>query len=195
MAKIGLKYVVAAKLNVEGGTYSEGRVLGKAITADITINSTDDVLRADDEVAERVKEFQSGTEALGIDDLTLENHAWLLGHAVTASSGSTPATMVCKSDDVAPYVGNGFYAPRLKNGVKTWRAIWLCKVLFAEPQDTMNTKGENITFGTPTLNGSIDQLSDGTWKEEAEFSSEAAAKAWCDEKAGITHNEIQNSAT
>ena len=41
MAKIGLKYLVAAKLNEDGTTYAKGFVVAKAIKANITANSND----------------------------------------------------------------------------------------------------------------------------------------------------------
>ena len=47
MAKIGLKYLVAAKLNEDGTTYAQGFVVAKAIKANITANSNDVKLYAE----------------------------------------------------------------------------------------------------------------------------------------------------
>ena len=70
MAKIGLKYLVAAKLNEDGTTYAKGFVVAKAIKANITANSNDVKLYADDGVSESDKSFKDGNISLNVDDLT-----------------------------------------------------------------------------------------------------------------------------
>jgi hypothetical protein len=44
-------------------------------------------------------------------------------------------------------------------GAARWRAIWLKKVMFAEPADETKTRGEGVEFGTTTLEGSISEQS------------------------------------
>lgn len=188
MAKIGLKYVVAGKYADNSGAaeYSEGRVLGKAISADISINITDDNLYADNEIAERVREFTGGTLALELDDLSLADQAWILGHSSSGASNDDVKTIESSTSDVAPYVGVGFYGTRLKNNIKSYRAIFLHKVMFGEPQETFNTKSDNIAFNTPKIDGAIDKLPNGMWKIESEFATEEETIAWLETKANIT---------
>ena len=187
MAKIGLKYLVAAKLNEDGTTYAKGFVVAKAIKANITANSNDVKLYADDGVSESDKSFKDGNISLNVDDLTQKVYADLLGHEYKAanSEGNEPETVVASADDIAPYHGVGFYGRVRRNNKDSFLAKWLEKTQFSEPNDETDTKGETVTFQTPTIEGTVFQMSDGTWKEQAEFSDEAKAVEWLNKKAGI----------
>lgn len=175
MAKIGLKYPVYKSKNKSG-------VIGKAIQADISISVNEVYLYADDGVAESDKSFQSGTITLGIDDLSDEIQVEFLGHTQDEETGEITA----KGNDENPYVGIGFYGVKKVKGARKYRAIWLPKVQFAEPEDTNSTKGDNIEFNTPTIEGTIMLDDNGVWKKENTFDTEADAIAYLEEKAGIT---------
>lgn len=180
MAKIGLKYPVAAPYTA--GAHTTGKVIGKAISASASINVAEGTLYADDGLAESVKEFTSGSLSLGIDELEDDIAVMLLGH----KAGTDSSEMIAKDSDTAPYVGVGFYAPRMKSGSKSFKAIWYPKVQFAEPSEELTTKGENITFGTYTLEGTIMRDDTGEWRRSAIFESEEEAISWLKEKAKIT---------
>ena len=185
MAIIGLKYPVAAKYSATGATvsYSEGRVLGEAISISTTVNSTDVKLYADDDIAEQVQEFSNGTCTINIDDADDEVSAWLLGH-VKSEDGE----LTNKYTDIAPYVGMGFYGRRRKNNVESYRAIWYAKVMFKEPGDSLTTKGESIEFQTPTFEGTLSRAADGIWRRTKTFTTEAEARGWLNKLAGITED-------
>ena len=70
MAKIGLKYPVAAPMKEDGKTYDTGFVIAKAIKASVTANNNDVKLYADDGIAESDKSFKDGTLSLNVDDLS-----------------------------------------------------------------------------------------------------------------------------
>lgn len=196
MAKIGLKYPCFA-LATEAGSaisYSGGAVIAKGITANISIETNDVKLYADDVIVETDKSFSGGTISLNVDDLTDAVKVALLGYTegaeadailgsknLSAGGSTTPAT-----------VGVGFYGKRVRGGAYSWRAIWLKKVQFAEPADEFATKGETTEFQTATLEGTIMLAADELWKEEATFSSEAAAIAWLNGKAGISTSASNN---
>ncbi|MDF2820186.1 MAG: hypothetical protein K0R15_627 [Clostridiales bacterium] len=175
MAKIGLKMMCYRGKTTQG-------IIGKAIQADISITSNNVTLFAEDAIAESDKSFQSGSITIGIDDLSDVIQADMLGHTVDAVTGE----IVANRADIAPYVGIGFYATKLVNNVKKFRAIFLNKVQFAEPNDTNTTRGENVTFNTPTLEGTIMTLDNGNWKSEQTFATEAEAITYLNTKAGIT---------
>lgn len=172
MAKIGLKYPVYK-------TESTAGVIGKAIQADISITVNDVKLHADDGIAESDKSFQEGTITLGIDDLSDAVQTAFLGH--TVNDGEITAN----GNDSSPYVSIGFYGVKQVNNVKKYRAIWLTKVQFAEPNDTNATKGENVVFNTPTLEGTIMLDDNGDWKKEKTFNTEAEAIAYLQAKSGV----------
>lgn len=183
MALIGLKLPVVGILTETGATtsYSQGMTLAKAIKADITINSYDAQLYAEDSVSETDKSFKDGTLSLGVDDLDMNARAYLLGKEINEGE------LISSADDIAPYVGVGFYAKRVKNKVASYRAIFIKKVQFSEPSETLDTKGENISFQTPTITGNIMLAADGRYKEEKIFSTEEEAAAYI--KGKVEHAE------
>lgn len=72
-----------------------------------------------------------------------------------------------------------------RNNKDSFLAKWLKKTQFSEPNDETDTKGETVTFQTPTIEGTVFQMSDGSWKEQAEFTDETKAVEWLNKKAGI----------
>lgn len=190
MAKIGLKYPVYSPATEESSSisYGTGAVLAKAISANVSIENNDVKLYADDAVAESDNSFASGTITIGIDDLYDTAKVALLdyieGDTVDVTTGAKELSVGTASP---AFVGFGFYGKVVRNKVPYWRAIWLKKVQFAEPSDELATKGESVEFGTPELEGTIMLASDGKWKEEGTFSTEAGAKAWLDGKCGLAN--------
>jgi len=172
MAKIGLKNLVYKS------STSAGKIAA-AIQANIAITQSSVKLYADDSIRESDKAFQSGTVTLGVDDLSDEIQAELLGK--TIKNGE----VVSNIGDEAPFVGVGFYGKKRVGGANKWRAIWLKKVQFGEPSDENQTREEVITFGTPTIVGDILLDDNGDWKEEQTFVTEAEAITYLNAKAGI----------
>lgn len=188
MAKIGLKYPVysPATETASAISYGTGAVLAKAISANIAIENNDVKLYADDGIAEIDSSFASGTVTIGIDDLYDTAKVSLLDYVAGAVVDAVTGAKELSVGTASPaYVGFGFYGKVVRNKVAYWRAIWLKKVQFSEPSDELATKGENVEFSTPELEGTIMMAADGKWKEEGTFSTEAAAKAWLDGKCGL----------
>ena len=72
MATIGLDKLFYSKITEgENGdeTYAAPMALAKAMTAELSVELAEATLYADDGAAEVVKEFQSGTLTLGVDDI------------------------------------------------------------------------------------------------------------------------------
>lgn len=196
MAFIGMKYPVAGKLG-ENGTYSDGFVIGKAITFTATPTNNDVELWADDEACETDKSVQDMGVSLNVDDLSLKTQADLLGHGYTAAteaSGDDPAveeSIDIGTDDVAPFLGIAFYKRRKKNNVVSFTGVFLRKVQFSEPTEEGKTKGGSTEFQTPTIEGKAYPVSvtvNGTKKNslgtKATFKNEAGARAWCEKMVG-----------
>lgn len=192
MAYIGMKYPVAAQW-AEGNTYTEGFVLAKAINFTGTPNKNDVELYADDGVAETDKTVKDMGTSLGVDDLSLENQAKVLGHtyvkAVEGSDGTgTPESVEIGTEDEAPYFGVGFYKRRKKNGVVSFTVIWLYKVQHSEPTESAETKGDTTNFQTATIEGKAYPVEvDGKMSigRKLVFKTEAEAKAWLNKQAKI----------
>lgn len=198
MAHIGMKYVVAAPLTEANGaaSWADGFVVAKAIEFSGTPNSNDVELWADDGIAETDKSLQNLETSLNVDDLSLKVQADLLGHTYTEAVAAnpeatppvaeTPEGIVIKETDTAPFVGMGFYKRRKKNGVTTYTVVWLNKVQNTRPAENAATKGETTEFQTDTIEGKSYPLVTGEIYEKHVFTTEAAAKAWLDDKADIS---------
>jgi len=178
MPKVGLKYPV-----YKGA--SSG-VIGKAIQADIAIETNNAELYSDDAVSESDKSFKRGKITLGVDDLSDIVQREFLGHTIEATGEVTG-----NENDQCPYVGIGFYGAKVLNRVRKYRAVWFPKVQFSEPNDNNKTKGENVEFSTPTIEGTIMKDSNGDWKKEQTFATEADAISYLNAKSG---NPVSSSA-
>lgn len=190
MPNIGLKYPVYSVLTETGTTpaYANGAVVAKAITANVSIESSNAALYSDDGISETDASFLKGTVSLNVDDLSDAVKVALLGYAEGAEVDAAISSkeMSAGSATVPTIVGLGFYAKRVKNNVTSYRAIWIKKVQFKEPASEFKTKGESVEFQTPTIEGTIMMCCDSRWKEEGTFSTEAGAIAWLNGKSGIS---------
>lgn len=196
MAHIGMKYVVAAAVSTEttGSSivYSAGSVIGKAIAADITWDHNDNPLYADDTIAEDDNGITGGSIELELDDLAATARTTLLGLvAIEVGSGTSATTEYETSADASGYVGIGYIRVRRKNGATTYEANWIHKAQFSEDSESAKTKGENIEWQTPKISGRImgvqtDSSLKTYYRRQANFDTEASAKAWLNTKAGIS---------
>jgi len=188
MAYIGLAYPTIAKLDPTTNTYSDGFRMGKAVSVNITTNYNEANLPGDNVIAESVKEFRDGTIDLGITTIPIAAYSTVFGHTVTEGEdeGEDGTLIVDKTDDVPNYVGVGLVKEELVDGQKSYIAMWIKKVLFTESGENAQTKGETISFQTPTITGTILALDDKTWRVRKIFDNEEDAIAYIDEWAGMT---------
>lgn len=150
MATIGLDKLYYSKITEDASgneTYGTPLQLAKAMKADLSVELAEATLYADDGPAEIVKEFKSGTLSLGIDDI-----------GVTAAEDLTGAKLddnhvaISGSEDGGTPVAVGFRAKK-SNG--KYRYFWLYRVVFGIPATNLATKGDSITFSTPTIEGTV----------------------------------------
>ena len=175
MAKIGLNNFRYSILD-ETEKYNGAKSLGKAIDCKVSIENYTAELYADDTLAESDYTFKKGTVSLTIDEDDDTVFAELLGHQVDGDNG-----MIRKDTDVAPYVGLGRILTKIVNGVYKYKVEFLPKVKFSEPAQEESTKGDSIEFKTPTIEGVVTKLSDGTWSKAKTFTSKEDAVAYLDE--------------
>lgn len=195
--KTGLKYPVYATATDSGSamSYANGAVFGKAVDAVINIVTNNIKARADDADAESDRSFSSGTITMSIDDFSSQAKIDMLGYVegseVDAITGEKELTT---AGSESPYMGFGFYSKGKKTSVNYWRAVWLIKTQFGEPEDSFKTQGETMEFMSQAVVGNILTSSwDSTyWKDEARFSTEAGAIAWLRTKAGISVDASNN---
>ena len=181
MATIGLDKLYYAKITEdENGdeAYATPKLLAKAISADLSVELNEATLYADDGVAELVKEFKGGTLSLGIDDIGADVAADLTGATVDSNK-----VLVSGGDDTGSSVAVGFRAKRADGRYKYY---WLYRVKFGIPATNLATKGDSITFSTPTIEGTVTRRNkpDGNgahpWKVEATEGDTATAAVIAD---------------
>ena len=150
MVTIGLDKLFYAKITEgENGeeTYGKPASMAKAMTADLSVELAEATLYADDGAAEIVKEFKSGTLSLGIDDIGATLASDLTG-AVIDKNG----VIISTTEDGGSPVAVGF---RAKKANGKYKYYWLYRVIFGIPATNLATKGDGITFSTPTIEGTI----------------------------------------
>lgn len=195
MAFIGMRHVVVAKLgsHTPGAepTYTAGKVAGKAITGNLTINRNNNPLYADDVIAEDDNGITSMELELGVDDLDEETQAYIGLLKEVTGTGTSAVTTYYENSAAADIVGVGYMRVRRKAGVTTFQGIWIYKTLFSKNAENSQTKGETIEWQTPTVNGrcmglSVDSTGEATFRKIRNFDTESAAEDWLDGLAGIT---------
>ncbi|HBL84693.1 MAG: phage tail protein [Clostridiales bacterium GWF2_38_85] len=167
MATIGLDRLFYSKITEAADgteTYATPVSLAQAIKADLSVELAEATLYANDGVVAVVKEFKSGTLSLGIDDIGITASEDLTGAKI-----DTNKVLISTSEDGGSPVAIGFRAMKA-NG--KYRYFWLYKVKFGIPATNLQTKGDSITFSTPTIEGTVmrrnklDDQGKHPWKAE-----------------------------
>jgi phi13 family phage major tail protein len=167
MATIGLDKLYYAKITEAANgeeTYGTPQQLAKAISADLSVELAEATLYADDGASEVVKEFKSGTLSLGVDDIGSAVAADLTGVTVDKNG-----VVISAAEDGGDPAAIGFRAKR-SNG--KYKYFWLYRVKFGIPATALATKGDSITFNTPTIEGTVmrrnkpDASGNHPWKAE-----------------------------
>ena len=165
MATIGLDKLYYAKITEDTSgneTYEDPLPLAKAMTAELSVELAEATLYADDGAAEVVKEFQSGTLTLGVDDIGKSVAEDLTG-AVIDENG----VLISASEDGGAPVAIGF---RAKKANGKYRYVWLFKVRAKPVTESYATKeGTTITRQTGEVEWTaIKRTSDGRYQAIAD---------------------------
>lgn len=130
-------------------------------------------------LARYIKQFTQATVDVTVLDITNEVASMVLG--ATIESGSTQKGLSFSGNDVAPYVGLGFYTTNLlAENVVRYKAIFYPRCKASMQGKTYDTKGDSITLSNSKLQFTASVCNKGArWKMESEFlETEAAAEAW-----------------
>lgn len=101
---------------------------------------------------------------MGVDDIGSTAAAALTGVTIDKNN-----VIISTSEDGGKPVAIGFRA-RKSNG--KYRYFWLYRVKFGIPSTNLATKGDSITFSTPTIEGTVlrrnkeDERGQHPWKAE-----------------------------
>jgi phi13 family phage major tail protein len=151
MATIGLDKLYYAPITEAAQTgyetYGAPVMLAKAISAGLSIELAEATLYADDGAAEVVKEFKDGKLTLGVDEIGKGVAAALTGATVDENG-----VLISAIEDVAEPVAIGF---RAKKANGKYKYFWFYRVKFGVPSANLATKGDSITFNTPSIEGTM----------------------------------------
>ena len=191
MPSFDLRGIKAAKYNNNNGTisYTNKTTVGDAMNVDIQLKYAEGRLYAESTLAEYMKQATGGTISIGVKYLPDAAQQMLYGaqtksRSVTVGTASTMSVsgIQLTAKDAPQNVGIAFYAPDMVDGQNKYTAVFISRALFGAPSMTFNTKGDSITFNTPTTTGEFmaDHSTTQAMLEVAVCDTEAAAKAWVD---------------
>lgn len=184
MASMGLKYLVWGKMAAEPTnaipTYNPGKVIGKMVSANLSIQWAEGELYADDMLSEYISEFTSGDLTMEVDNIALADQATLYGATYDADEFQAVYS------DTPPFGGIGGVQVLMVNGARKYRAWFFPKVRASMPDWDATTRPDSISFGTQPLNMKVMTPLYGPWYYVKEFTTESAAKAYIDTKLGVT---------
>lgn len=179
----GFSLPYIAKYAASGGTvtYTDIQKLARGVSVSIEPESSDsNNFYADNVLAESVTgTFTGGTATITVDGLLSAAESVIFGlpEAATVSGVS-----VYQYGDSAnpPYLGFGFLARYMSDGVTSFVPVVLTKVKFQLPSQEANTQEEEIEWQTQELTATImrDDSANHTWKMIAAtaYSTEAEAE-------------------
>jgi phi13 family phage major tail protein len=190
MATYMAKYPVIAPITAEtegaAPTYGTGMKIGDLISVQATVNNNEAPLYGDDALSEYIAEFRDLDVTLGVTSLPAAAYTAMFGSTVdTAGQDTVAGTIHSNVDDNAAYLGFGFIKTEMIHNERTYWTVWISKVKFAAIGEDVETKGENVTWKTPSLTGKGTKGGDGDWRVLTPYTTEAAAIAALKAKAGI----------
>lgn len=191
MPQFGLRGIKVAKyVNTNGViSYTDRQEVGKAMQANFELRRAEARLYAEDGLAEYMTSAVGGTVSLGVAYIKDAAQKLMFGltektRSVTPTGGTATSVtgLAVSAKSEGNYVGLGFYCPALKDSVKVFWCCRIAKAFFGPPSMSLQTKGENIVFNTPTTSGEMlmADSDDALLYESAYVDSEAAAIAWVD---------------
>lgn len=160
-------------------TYSDGQLLARGVDVEIEPETADDNnFYADNVLAESGdKVFTGGSITLTVDGLFVAAEKLIMGLPTT----TTGDWIDYDDDQSVPYVGIGFIARYMSDGVTSYTPYVLCKCRFNEISTSAATQEDQIDWQTQELTATIyrGDSAKHAWKKlgKTDYSTEDAAEA------------------
>ena len=172
-------------------TYDTPVSMGDAMSVELNLTAAEGRLYAESRLAEYKKLITGGTASVGVKYITDAAQKLLFGmseNTRNVGTNTSQKSLKATAKDNAKYVGMGFYAPDAIDGTDKYTAVFVYKVLFGAPGYVYATKGDSITFQTPTTTGEFlaDDSEDKNIMEIAILASESDAVAWINKCFGAS---------
>lgn len=188
MPQFDLRYIQAAEYQYDSETktvsHGEKTKVGDAMTAGIEVRRAEGRLYAEGRLAEFMALITGGTISYGVKYVLDAAKKLLYGfteNTISVNEKTIPGLRL-SSKAAAKYVSTSFYTPDIIDGVTKYTCMYIAKALFSPPSYSFQTKGQNLTFNTPTTTGEFlaDDSSDEVLLDTAVCDTIADAEAWCD---------------
>ncbi len=172
-------------------TYDTPVSMGDAMSVELNLTAAEGRLYAESRLAEYKKLITGGTASVGVKYITDAAQKLLFGMSENTrdvGTNTSQKSLKATAKDIAKYVGMGFYAPDAIDGTDKYTAVFVYKVLFGAPGYVYATKGDSITFQTPTTTGEFlaDDSENKNIMEIAILASESDAVAWINKCFGAS---------
>ena len=190
MAQFIAKMPVIAKRKISDDgatvTFEEGMILAKMMSCVVTPTQSKVEVYGDDDVAEQDNSVTGAGITLNTTYLPTEPAAYMFGSEYKEATETEPEQLISKDSDEAPEVAYGYIDGHKQDGKKRFRVRILPCVVFNQPAETSNTKGNTVAFSTPSLSGTakVDPIT-GEWKHDYFFDSAKAAIDYLKKITGI----------
>ena len=145
--------------------------IGRLVKADLTLTMASGKLYADDELAESVEEFASGSLAMETDDIIDSVASVVYGTTVEGK------TVHYNTKDDPPSGGLAYYKKLMRKRKVLYKGVFHPLVKASLGNDSANTKTDSITFGTSSTNFTVFAAANGDWRITEEFDTEEEAIA------------------
>lgn len=175
MAKIGACYPCFKAEKAQAGV-----VLGKLVSANLTVNFASGELFADDVLVEKSNEFSSGSIAMETDDMLDEVAKEIYGCKVEEG------LVTYNTADNPPRGCLGYFKTLRRNGKNECQGYFYPRVQAAIGNDNAQTKGSSITFATTSTTFTVFADDTGAWRKTKTFETAEAAKTWINEMCSIS---------
>lgn len=201
MPQFNLKHLRAGKYNNNNGevSYSNAVKVGDAMNVNLELRFAEARLYAEGRLAEYLREAIGGTASMGVKYILDEAQKLMFSvrsNTRTVNGKEIPSTKF-GANDTGSYIGLSFYADDMIDGVKKYTCALVTKARFSYPSIIRQTKGQDITFQTPTTTGEFlpDDSSDLDLIEVATCETEEDAAAWCDLVVNYNDGGTQEGGT
>ena len=162
--------------------------IGRLVKADLSITMASGKLYADDELAESVEEFASGSLTMETDDIIDSVASVVYGTTVEEK------TVHYNTKDDPPSGGLAYYKKLMRKRKVLYKGVFHPLVKASLGNDSASTKTDSITFGTSTTNFTVSNANNGDWRFTEEFETEDAALAWVKAMLGFKAEELTPAA-
>lgn len=164
--------ILKSSANGKPPVYGHGVKIGKLMNV-----STAPVYTVASELAKNKHRFEYAAVALGITEIPTVAAKVIFGYRQNGNTLSEPPTAGIQG-------GFGYCKRERIDGEIKWCAVWMYSVTFSPPSDSAITKGETVTFTTPSLTAiAVNELP--AWREFNYFPTFEQARDYLKCKAGI----------